>query len=629
MLAVIIGLSLLAAGWMLARRSQIERANRTVAIAVDFNRAQELAELGGVAVEPFLRMLKSAGTTHVAVLEDNLGDLITEGKITLGPDGAGVTLIPTPEVRERALAQLRRRLPGGKETPEGGMSYRSARAIDLLRPMGMGYPEEAVAAAAASGLRIVARPVGEMAITQQAIDAALDAMKAIDADVAVFSGIQVFGVYDLIEYAAEGMQQRGIAFGYLEMAQQFGDNRLAAALKTRIIRCHAVAAEEMIKLPPQRAIDRFGLAVRERNVRLCYVRPYILSSADPVHASIEYVAAITQGICRAGYRIGVPQPFLPLRVAQPALALLLIGIGAGAIWLVQLVLAMPARVFWVLIAADIVLSGAAALLAPGLAQSAGALGAAIVFPTLALLSIQMREPGGTPSILRGIGLFLLVCLISIVGGLLAAACLSDLPHMMAIATFRGVKLSQLLPLLAVIFVFAPRCTKAYEAVRTELGPHLAEWPALRAGMAEAAAAVVRYWHVGLIVLGMALAALLLLRSGNVTPLPPSALELKVRGFLEATLAVRPRSKELFLGHPALILTLAFLLAGWRRGLWIGMLMGAVGQVSLANTFTHIHTPIAISLVRVFNGVWLGVLGAVFLWLVGSLALRVFRRAREP
>jgi hypothetical protein len=158
-----------------------------------------------------------------------------------------------------------------------------------------------------------------------------------------------------------------------------------------------------------------------------------------------------------------------------------------------------------------------------------------------------------------------------------------------------------------------------------MGRQMPEWPALRAGLVEAAVSVLRYWHVAAIMAGMVGLAVMVMRSGNSTPVPPSDMEMRLRAVLDHALVVRPRTKEIFLGHPALILALAFILAGWRRGAWIGVLLGAVGQVSLVNTFGHIHTPLLISLARVGNGLWVGIVVALALWLLSLPAQARYRR----
>ena len=624
-LAALIAVALVAGFWTLRRRIDIERSNQTVSVAVDYTRCAELAGLTGRSTASVLRMLRAAGATHTAIREQTLGDLVANKSIEVLGVAQGLKFVPASELPERVATQLAVRIPGLRALDDGTLLCPGVTALELLRQVGVGYPEQAVADARASGLDTIARPIGEMTLTRQVLNASLDAVHRADADVVVFAGLQVLGAYDLVGYAAEQMRLRGIRFGYIEMAKQHGDLQLAGKVDHRIIRCHAVAAAEMLKLSPARAVDRYALAVRERNVRLCYVRPYLLAAEDPVHTAADYVGRITQAIARDGFRTGRAGTYPPLSVGRGALMALLMGAGAAAIWLLQVVFSLPRRIFWGLVAADIVASAAGALAAPGLMQHVAALLAAIAFPTLAIVSVRPGEAHGRLRLWRGLGLFLLVSLVSLCGGLLVAACLSDLPHMMQLATFRGVKLAQLAPLFVVFIVFAARCTTAYEEVRTEMGTGLPEWPALRAGLIEVASAAVRYWHVGLIIIGLGVAAVLLLRSGNVSPMPPSALELQVRSTLQELLVVRPRTKEILFGHPIMILSLAFLAAGRRRGLWVGVLMGAIGQVSLVNTFGHIHTPLAISLVRVLYGLVLGGGAAVGLWLAGRVGLMMYHK----
>jgi hypothetical protein len=331
---------------------------------------------------------------------------------------------------------------------------------------------------------------------------------------------------------------------------------------------------------------------------------------------VDHVAAIARDARASGFSLGDPHFFTDPGGPGRLLPMLLMGVGAATLLLADLFFTLPAGLTWWLLGAVVVLSPAASLVARGLAQSVGALGAAIVFPTLALCRLQWTEPGGRLRLGPGIRLFLVTCCISVLGGILAAGCLSDLAHMMQVSAFRGVKFAQVIPLGIVLVVFAARSSRSYEEIRTEMGAGLPEWPALGAGLKEVANQALKYWQVGVLLVAMAAAALMLLRSGNVTPVPPSAVELKVRAALDRALLVRPRTKEILVGHPALILTLAFLAAGRRRYLWVGMLCGAVGQVGLVNSFGHIHTTLALTLLRVFNGVWLGIVVAILVWVAG-------------
>ena len=120
----------------------------------------------------------------------------------------------------------------------------------------------------------------------------------------------------------------------------------------------------------------------------------------------------------------------------------------------------------------------------------------------------------------------------------------------------------------------------------------------------------------------------LLRSGNEGILPVSLAELRLRAWLDEAFFARPRFKEMLLGYPALVLLAATkgcrptvaLSPRWRLVLLVA---AGVGQVSLVNSFCHAHTPLAVSLLRTFHGLWMGTVVGLGAWGLS----RAFRQAR--
>ena len=105
---------------------------------------------------------------------------------------------------------------------------------------------------------------------------------------------------------------------------------------------------------------------------------------------------------------------------------------------------------------------------------------------------------------------------------------------------------------------------------------------------------------------------MVLRSDNVQGI--SGLETALRDNLERLLIARPRTKEVFVGYPALMIALWLtkrnLLPRYRE---LFRLASAVGFSSVVNSFCHFHTPLWLILLREFNGLWTGLLvGAVLL-----------------
>jgi prepilin signal peptidase PulO-like enzyme (type II secretory pathway) len=105
-------------------------------------------------------------------------------------------------------------------------------------------------------------------------------------------------------------------------------------------------------------------------------------------------------------------------------------------------------------------------------------------------------------------------------------------------------------------------------------------------------------------------------------MPVPALELKMRAFLEQAMYARPRSKELFIGHPAFLLAAMAWYKKWPTVLLFVLVMGAtIGQGSMVETFAHMRTPIYMSFMRGLGGL---VLGAV-LGVVCMLAIQFWQR----
>jgi len=123
------------------------------------------------------------------------------------------------------------------------------------------------------------------------------------------------------------------------------------------------------------------------------------------------------------------------------------------------------------------------------------------------------------------------------------------------------------------------------------------------------------WHAIAVVMALGIIGLALLRTGNDPGMGVSGLELKFRSILDHVMGVRPRTKEFMIGHPAMLLGIGMLLT--RRRAWGLSLvaLGVLGQVSLLNTFCHIHTPLAITIFRAFNGLWLGLVIGLAVWML--------------
>ncbi len=169
--------------------------------------------------------------------------------------------------------------------------------------------------------------------------------------------------------------------------------------------------------------------------------------------------------------------------------------------------------------------------------------------------------------------------------------------------FRGVKLVLALPpLIALaVYLFTDRFDSGIQTPR------------------DAFTAPIRVYQLLLACAVLGIGALVLVRSGNQSDIAPSNFELALRHHLTELLSVRPRFKEFVIGFPLLML-LPALRREHRRAVGILLALGiGVGIGDVIDTFSHIHTPLLISLLRVFNGLVIGVI-------IGAIAVVVYRWA---
>lgn len=365
----------------------------------------------------------------------------------------------------------------------------------------------------------------------------------------LFSGPAVMGFPDLGP-VREWLGETSYHLPVMEFGRQRGQAALQKIFPQRIVRGHALNEEEMAVASPHSVVGRFRRAVRERGVRFLYVRFF---PGVPKGANMDFVGRLAGALRADGWRLAPASPRYE-RWGSP-----IVPLSAGGRTLL-------------------------------------AFGASIVAPLAAFFwALRRKSPSVAPLGLAGIAL---------ATGLFVSALLATPSFALGFSSYRGVKASLLIPLGVALFA-------------------LYRGDELRRVLDESV--TVGRLMVGVAILGAVV--YFVLRSGHGTVADASGLELSVRGRLETWLGIRPRFKEFLIGHPCL--WLGFYLR-WRLGsgdLYLPMgkgslpqalrfvfhdarpflLVGLIGPLSIINTFCHAHTPLWVSVVRTFHGVWMGAL----------------------
>ncbi|HHY61242.1 MAG TPA: hypothetical protein GX504_11525 [Clostridia bacterium] len=585
-------------------RIRLEEANRRVELAVEYGEVKRLARWSGLAPEEMLHELAARGVTGVLFKEENLSQLETldiavlSGEALLAKYGwereevpwlrpQGIYVATQSETAYRRLAgQLPHKAPGFQEfRHEGVHVFTSTLGAAELRALGLGFDPDGIQGARRAGLNILlqvmdwpqATPKGVRAVMEQALATeGLSALLFNDAALPGYPGQQEVLLYTL--------QQSDVPIGIIEFFPQQGLKDLVVNLEKRAVRVHAIGEQEMTKLTPERAVDRLCLAASERNCRILLTRFFFRPEVDDWKThNLDYVAAVARGLTREGFTLGRAEPFGALPVSKMNLLWIGLAVVAGGVMLLSRVLSRRWAV-WLGLLGAVAWVGLLAVGLVGPGRLLMALAATVIFPSLSLVTFLRPQPAGLG---ESMGLLVKTSLFSLVGAVLMVGLLADVSFMLKLDQFRGVKIAHVLPLVVVVLFCWYR----------EEGKN---WLKSLKDLWEAKISV--GWTAVAAVLALAL-VIYVSRTGNESA-AVSGFELQVRSLLDRLLVVRPRTKEFLVGHPALLLLFSL---GYRHRYLPVLILGAIGQVSLVNTFAHIHTPVLISLFRAFNGLWLGLL----------------------
>lgn len=609
-------------------RYKLESKSRQIELTLDYQELQNLSVSSGTSIPDLLKQFKGAGVTGIAISEDLLGDFVSTGQAkytTMASSDGPLNMITIPDMalRNRVLRALNARLPqhfimNGDVQTNGRWTWSAAisdklvvrAATNTLSLIGLGPSPVAVNLVKQAGLDVVTRLQNHPALTKKAVDAAIADMKAAGITRLVSAGEEVFGYRGLIDYTANKIKDSGLVFGSIEFSKQRGDARMSKKLDSQFIRVHSVSVAEMGTMAPSSIIERFVRAVKERDIKLCYLRLPETSGENPRQDSIDFVSTISKQMQQSGYQMGVAEPFGSTSRPLPLLILMALTITAGGVLLLTSLFSVSSRIKYGLLVLGFMLAAGLSMFETG--RQLLALKAALIFPTLGVMALAGpyfgRDTDEKSPAMKAAVMFIGISLFSLCGALIVIGLLSDRSYMVKVNQFMGIKAAHLLPLMLVMFFMVaglPIMGKPFAQVKDEAIANIRK--------------VVNHplfvWHAIAVLVALVIIGLAVMRTGNDGGVGVSGVELKFRAILDKLMVVRPRTKEFLIGHPALFIGLAMLLT--RRRAWGLPLVafGVLGQVSLLNTFCHIHTPLAVSILRAGNGIILGLLIGMAAWLI--------------
>lgn len=657
-----IALGLMASLLIVWQRYKVEIANSTIELVMDYEDVSELARIEGVDRVHLLKQFREAGITTLAVYDMTLERLHKSGQVSvvsgadlvhqswtgllddaqwrsllaadqIALDKVYVTGVDTAEFKELRKDIFRRF--GGRvaELSAGGQPVLAIKgSFDKLVKVELGISSFEVRDAAAQGFYVIPRPVNYSQVQPADVETFFSRINGVSAVSAIiFSGNEALGYPALLDRTLYGIKQQNVTIGLIEhpvqlqFYNQAGLLPMAAGIDYKVARVYSIPKDEQPKLLLSAAAHRWALSDQERNIRINLMRRYDkpVAPMSLIDTNLHYVKETKKGIEAKGYTVGKAGVFPSYFPSPWLIALAAVGVNAAGVLFLTQVHPFDSRVQHGLFGVLSLLFVAPILLGGGtLARQAAGLGAAVLFPVLAMtwqLDRWRHSISGSwlRTVLRdGIGGLIITFAVSMIGGLFLAALLADVRFLLEIEIFRGVKLTFILPLLLVGVVYLTRFNLFGPQDDRDAGRiwrqviNLLNYPvSIKVLMLFGLAAVGAWIFIG--------------RSGHTAGVPVPAFEVKLRAFLEQVMYARPREKEFIIGHPSFLLAAMASARRWPQLLHFLLVIAAtIGMSTLVETFAHLRTPVFMSFIRGIDGLGLGALVGIGLIIAVHLLARL-------
>ena len=523
----------------------------------------------------------------------------------------------------------------------------------LFNDASMGFDPQQVKFVRANGYIPTVRVSNSLNLTPARLNQTFDDIEKTGAKVVIFGDDEVLGYDSLISPVAREMRKRGLIFTNIEFSKQRGVRDFAMNTQGDLVRLHTVNGDEAARADPEVLVERFVRAARERDMRVLYVRLLRQQKGEPVEVkkgdlsaplelkqtpyqqNLDFMQRVSEdlvrpplvgGFLRPAPTLGAAQAFgnYPNSYLEPNfgekgarviqyLMLFLSGVGTVGMTLLLVYLfhdwSAAGRRNW-LIAGLIIVAGLSVSQGKG-AQIMG-MEAGICASIVAMLW------GGLPAIWdgfrkpknNGVGANRVVWIRHFAGHF-AALAVAVAAHRVATQRVALHVQGRRISGRKGHAVRAADFDSARVSGRTVPAPRDSRWRRARSGFDENAFSAppidrpftVQTAVLSLVILGVGY--IWMARFGNESGMEISPIELKMRAVLERVFVTRPRTKEIFMGHPAFIIAIWFMLRD-RRAIALGVLvLATIGQSDIVNTMCHIHTPVFFDIWRSLAGIVIG------------------------
>ncbi|WP_413374329.1 DUF5693 family protein [Paenibacillus taichungensis] len=591
-----------------------------------------------------LTRLKDAGVTTMAVFESTLDELKKSRRLMVynGQDLANMTknVIPandnytyvlfTNEENAQTYTPIIEQTFADREIPVLPWEYEGRSGLILQTPpenanMQPLQPDPvAVKMLRDKGFYILPRISDSVPYNQESMERLLTFFEENGVKRILFDGDAVKGYNDnaemkSIDMFAQLLNKHHIGLAAIENLKkpQSGFETLSYKIDYNVTRLYSLSDGDA-NLDVDTIADRFVLATKDRNIRMLYMnaspsrntaKAMITNPIDNLINSLGEPGHAIERMGKHGFELGQAEAFTVKDSSIQRYAKLVALIGAIAMISLMVSYFVPLLTLLVF-ALALVGSAGLFLLKPTLLEQGIALLVAISAPTIAMVlavrtvNYQQQRQSDAPAgrrLAQTLFLYVRTSILSFLAVPFVIALLNSITYSLVINQFRGVSLLHFAPMaLVAIYIVFYRGSGTFSIKQIK---NLLRTPITVVMVVLAlVAAVVGYYYLS--------------RTGNSGSVTP--FEMFLRVVLEDTFGVRPRFKEFMLGHPLFIVGV-FAALKYRKVIFV-LIIAAIGQLSMVDTFAHIHTPAVLSLIRGVMGLGLGLIFgivAVGVWQVAE------------
>ncbi|WP_274378750.1 DUF5693 family protein [Desulforamulus profundi] len=286
------------------QRYMVERDHNQVQLTLNYDEVASLAGLKGLSAVEGLKEFKKHGITGVVLREPMLEDLRLAGDIQIYT-GQGLvnlqsshtapvwlssllektTLVKSntyiltfdKEIYQQLRTQMSAKLASVKTLEVDDSTYviETTAPYIAIKELGAGFTRYSITDVQQAGMTVILQIRTWPGATQQSIDKVFASYRDIPGVSAVmFNEDTLPGYPSLLPELAAQIEEMHVPLVQVEFFPQFGFTKVGFLLDKNVVRLHTIPQNELKRMSPGEALDRYTLAAAERNHRILLIRPF-------------------------------------------------------------------------------------------------------------------------------------------------------------------------------------------------------------------------------------------------------------------------------------------------------------------------------------------------------------------